>query len=173
MTRPVSGRFFVKKLLLIPVLLLAFAACEQEGETVETGYGIPELRLSTEEIELGGTLGVEFTVTRPALDAATGEYNVVEQIEIYLAEDPDSIAFADGAIAALTGTGQAADFVNEIRIDPAAFLPGAYEAHVTCFDKVNANERAEATARFTVEAPPAPLPENVPEPLPQEEARVQ
>jgi hypothetical protein len=163
----------VKKLLLIPVLLLVLAACEEEGEPVEAGYGIPELRLSAAQLELGGTLGVEFTVTRPALDPETGEYNVVEQIEIYLADDPDSIAYADGAIAALTGTGDAADFSNEILIDPAAFLPGDYEVHVTCFDKVNANERAEATARFTVEAPPNPLPENVQEPLPQEEARIQ
>jgi len=163
----------VKKILLIiATLLLALAACEQEGETA--GYGIAGLELSAAQLDLGGTLGVAFTVTKPALDAKTGEYNVVEQIEIYLADDPDSIAFADGAIAALTGKGEAADFSNEILIDPVAFLPGAYEVHVTCFDKVNANERAEATARFTVKAPlAAPLPQNVQKPLPQEEARVQ
>jgi hypothetical protein len=163
----------VKKLLLIPVLLLALAACEEEGETVETGYAIPGLELSATELDVGDTLTVAFTVTKPALDAATGEYNVVEQIEIYLADDPDSIAFADGAIAALTGKGEAADFTNEIFIDPVSFIPGAYEVHVTCFDKVNGNERAEATARFTVKATPTPLPENVQEPLPQEQARVQ
>jgi hypothetical protein len=163
-----------KILLIVPALLLAFAACEEEGETVETGYGITGLELSAARLELGGTLGVAFTVTQPALDAKTGEYNVVEQIEIYLADDPDSIAFADGAIAALTGKGEAAEFSNEILIDPHAFLPGAYEVHVTCFDKVNANERAEASARFTVIGPPvAPLPQNVQKPLPQEEARVQ
>jgi len=163
----------VKKLLLIPVLLLTLVACEEEGETVETGYGIAGLELSAAQLDLGDTLGVVFTVTRPALDAKTGEYNVVEQIEIYLADDPDSIAFADGAIAALTGKGEAVEFSNEILIDPVAFLPGTYEVHVTCFDKVKANERAEATAHFTIEAPPTPLPENVQEPLPQEEARVQ
>jgi hypothetical protein len=163
----------VKKLLLIPVLLLVLAACEEEVEPVETGYAIPGLELSATELNLGDTLTVAFTVTKPALDAATGEYNVVEQIEIYLADDPDSIAFADGAIAALTGKGEAAEFSNEIPLDPAAFLPGAYEVHVTCFDKVNGNERAEATARFTVKATTVPLPENVQEPLPQEEARVQ
>jgi hypothetical protein len=163
----------VKKLLLIPVLLLVLAACEEEVEPVETGYGIAGLELSATELNLGDTLTVAFTVTKPALDAATGEYNVVEQIEIYLADDPDSIAFADGAIAALTGKGEAAEFSNEIPLDPAAFLPGAYEVHVTCFDKVNGNERAEATARFTVKATTVPLPENVQEPLPQEEARVQ
>jgi hypothetical protein len=164
----------VKKLhLILPVLLLAFAACEEEGEPVETGYAIPGLELSATELDVGETLGVTFTVTKPALDAATGEYDVVEQIEIYLADDPDSIAFADGAISSLTGKGDAAEFSNQIPLDPAAFLSGAYEVHVTCFDKVNGNERAEATARFTVKATPVPLPENVQEPLPQEEARVQ
>ncbi|MCX7021008.1 MAG: hypothetical protein NTW26_01810 [bacterium] len=164
----------MKKLLLIPALLLILAACGEEGETVETGYGIPELRLSAAELELGGTLVVEFTVTHPALDAKTGEYNVVEQIEIYLADDKDSIAFADGAISTLTGKGEAADFSNEILMDPVTFLPGAYEVHVTCFDKVNANERAEATARFTITGQPAePLPENVQKPLPQEKDRIQ
>jgi len=163
----------VKKLLLIPVFLLVLTACEEEGEPVETGYGIPGLELSATELDLGDTLTVAFTVTKPALDAATGEYDVVEQIEIYLADDPDSIAFADGAIAALTGKGEAAEFSNEIFLDPVAFLPGAYEVHVTCFDKVNGNERAEATAHFTVKATPIPLPENVQEPLPQEQARVQ
>jgi hypothetical protein len=162
----------VKKLLLIPALLLVLAACEEKVETVET-YGITGLMLSANQLALGDTLGVVFTVTHPALDAKTGEYNVVEQIEIYLADDPDSIAFADGAIASLTGKGDAVDFGNQVLIDPAAFLPGVYEVHVTCFDKVNGNERAEADARFTVKGTTVPLPENVQQPLPQEQARVQ
>ena len=163
-----------KASLLIPVLLLALAACDSEEEIVETGSGIPALKLSAEKLDIGDTLTVEFTVTEPALDSKTGEYDVIEQIEIYLAGDPDSIAFADGAIATLTGVGDAADFTNEIFIDPVAFLPGDYEVHVTCFDKVNSNERAEAVARFTVTGPPVvPEPSLELEPLPQEEDRAQ
>ncbi len=162
-----------KLLLLTPTLLLLLAGCGVEEEIVETGYGIHELKLSAAELDLGGTLIVEFTVTEPALDSKTGEFNVVEQIEIYLAGDPDSIAFADGAIATLTGEGGAADFANEIFINPVAFLPGDYEVHVTCFDKVNSNARAEATARFTVKGPPVvPELDVVLEPLPQEDARL-
>lgn len=162
-----------KPLFLIPILLLSLAGCGDEEELVETGYGIQDLELSATELDLGGTLTVEFTVMKPALDSSTGGYNVIEQIEIYLAGDPDYIAFADGAIATLTGEGDAADFANEIFIDPTTFLPGDYEVHVTCFDKVNSNARAEADARFTVKGPPVvPEPDVVLEPLPQEDARL-
>jgi hypothetical protein len=157
----------------IPLLLIAlcalflFAACDEEPEPVEEDiYEILSPTLSQTEYNLGDTLTLDFTVANPSLDEEIGEYRLIEQLEIYDADDADSIAFADGAIEELLDRAEPITFHNEISLNEPYFWPGEFELQITTFDKVAGNRQATATLTFTILAQhlpagvePTPLPE--------------
>ncbi len=153
-------------LLLIALLALSFfVACDEEPEPVEEDiYEILSPTLSQTEYNLGDTLILDFTVANPALDEETGEYRLIEQLEIYDAADADSIAFADGAIEDIIDRGEPVLFHNEVLLEEPYFWPGEFELQITTFDKVAGNRQAIATLTFTILAQHLPAGEE-PTPL--------